>query len=411
MCQKVHVRLLLMTITAGSDTPAIHPQGELNRPVYLDCNATTPVEPAVLDEILKWTAEEYGNAGSRTHQFGQAAKNRVKSAREDVAAVVDAKVDEVIFTSGATESNNLSILGLSAYGLKSGRKHIISTQIEHKAVLEPLEVLSQRGFDVTLVRPTSGGWIDPDEIRSAMRPDTLLVSTMAVNNETGVVQPIGEIAEVLRGHDAFLHVDAAQGFGKVIEPMRSKRIDLMSISAHKIYGPKGVGALIARRRRFNRPPLEPLQYGGGQERGLRPGTLPVALIAGFGIAASLALSDHAERSAGCAAIRRAALAALEPLGIVMNGDPDRTIDHTLNFSVPGVDSEAAIVALKELAALSNGSACTSQSYEPSHVLTAARLPERQVSGALRLSWSHLTPRVDWSGLASRLGSLQRVAVM
>jgi cysteine desulfurase len=396
-----------MTLTAHTDTPVEDRPLNSRRPSYLDCNATTPVEPSVVNEIVQWTAEEFGNAGSRTHQYGQAAKNRVKSAREDVAAVVDAQVDEVVFTSGATESNNLAILGLAAYGEQTRRKHIVATQIEHKAVLEPLEVLSKRGFDVTLVRPTPGGWIDPEEIRAAVRTDTLLVSTMAVNNETGVVQPITEIAGALEGSEVYFHVDAAQAFGKTIDLMRSKRIDLMSISAHKIYGPKGIGALIARRRRFTRPPLEPLQYGGGQERGLRPGTLPVALIAGFGLAASLALRNHADRSAICAAIRRDALAALLPLGIVLNGDSNRTIEHTLNFSVPGVDSEAAIVALKELAALSNGSACTSQSYEPSHVLVAAGLPSDQIEGALRMSWSHLTGTYDWAGIAAALAALAR----
>lgn len=396
-----------MTLTAHTDTPVADGSAAYERPTYLDCNATTPVEPSVTDEIVKWTAEEFGNAGSRTHQYGQAAKNRVKLARDEVAAVVAAQVDEVIFTSGATESNNLAILGLASQGVRTGRMHIVSTQVEHKAVLEPLAHLSNRGFDVTLVRPTPGGWVDPDDIRAALRPDTLLVSTMSVNNETGVVQPIAEIADVLTAHEAYFHVDAAQAFGKVIDSMRSKRIDLMSISAHKIYGPKGIGALIARRRRFTRPPLEPLQYGGGQERGLRPGTLPVALVAGFGLAASLALKDHADRSAKCAAIKQEALAALLPLGIVLNGDSNRTIEHTLNFSVPGVDSEAAIVALKDLAALSNGSACTSQSYEPSHVLAAAGLPSNQVEGALRMSWSHLTGMCDWAGIASALAALAR----
>lgn len=397
--------ILLMTVAVPTDTPHLENSDGSPRPVYLDCNATTPVEPAVLEEIVRWTSEEFGNAGSRTHQYGQSAKNRVKSAREEVAAVVAAQADEVFFTSGATESNNLAILGLASHGECSGRRHIVSTEIEHKAVLEPLEVLSRRGFDVTLVRPTSGGWVDPDEIRGALRDDTILVSTMAVNNETGVVQPIAEIADVLVEHDAFLHVDAAQAFGKILDPLRLERIDLMSISAHKIYGPKGIGALIARRRRFARPPLEPLQYGGGQERGLRPGTLPVALVAGFGLAASLALRDHADRSARCAAIREEALAALLPLGIVLSGDSNRMIEHTLNFSLPGVDSEAAIVALKSLAALSNGSACTSQRYEPSHVLVAAGLPASQIEGALRISWSHLTGQPDWSGIASALAGL------
>ena len=318
--------------------------------------------------------------------------------------------EEVVFTSGATESNNLAILGLADHGTHAGRRHIISTQIEHKAVLEPLEEMARRGFEVTLLPPTAGGWIDPDAIRQALRPDTLLVSVMAANNETGVIQPIPEIADALAGSEAYFHVDAAQAFGKQIEPLRHRRIDLMSISGHKIYAPKGIGALVARRRGYQRPPLRPLLFGGGQERGLRPGTLPVALIAGLGTAAELALREHAERARSCAAIQTAALAALRPLGIIINGDPDRLAPHTLNFSVPGVDSEAAIVALKDIAAISNGSACTSQTYEPSHVLTAAGLPSEQVAGALRLSWSYLTPPVDWRQIADRLQQLAYASI-
>ena len=269
--------------------------------MYLDCNATTPVDPRVQAEVLTYLAEEFGNAGSRTHAYGQVAKDRVNRARQQVAAVVDARPEEVVFTSGATESDNLAILGLADHGTHAGRRHIISTQIEHKAVLEPLEEMARRGFEVTLLPPTAGGWIDPDAIRQALRPDTLLVSVMAVNNETGVIQPIPEIADALTGSEAYFHVDAAQAFGKQIEPLRHRRIDLMSISGHKIYAPKGIGALVTRRRGYQRPPLRPLLFGGGQERGLRPGTLPVALIAGLGTAAELALREHAERARICAA--------------------------------------------------------------------------------------------------------------
>lgn len=350
-------------------------------------------------------SEEFGNAGSRTHTWGQVAKERVAQARRDVAAVVDAQPEEVIFTSGATESNNLAILGLEEHALRTGRRHLICSQIEHKAVLEPIEELAKRGLEVTTIAPTTGGWVDPAEVAKALRPDTLLVSVMAVNNETGVIQPIEQIVQALADSEAFFHVDAAQGFGKLIAPLRQSRIDMLSISGHKVYGPKGIGALVLRRRRFKRPPLQPLMYGGGQERGLRPGTLPVGLIAGLGIASKLAYEDHEARNARCEAIKREGLAALEPLGIRHNGDLARTVPHTLNFSVPGIDSEAAIVALKDLVAISNGSACTSQSYEPSHVLTAAGLPESQIAGALRLSWSHMTQAVDWAAVSSRLSAL------
>jgi len=378
-----------------------------HRPVYLDCNATTPLDPAVRAKMLRYFDEEYGNAGSRTHTYGQAAKVRVNDARAQVAAVVGAAADEVIFTSGATESDNLALLGLAPFGDEQGRRHIVSTQIEHKAVLEPLGELARRGFEVTLVPPTQGGWVDPDAVRKAIRSDTLVVSIMAANNETGVIQPIDEIAAVLETSDAYFHLDAAQAFGKMPGLLAHPRIDLISVSGHKIYGPKGIGALIARRRGYQRPPLRPLLYGGGQERGLRPGTLPVPLIAGLGEAARLSITDQAARAQRVAAIRAAMLQALEPLEPHFNGDQRRTLAHTVNFSVPGVDSEAAMVALKDVVAISNGSACTSQSYEPSHVLVAMGLPDEIVRGALRLSWCHLTPDVPWDQVVSRLTELKR----
>lgn len=375
-------------------------------PVYLDCNATAPIEPVVRDAVFQWMTDELGNAGSRTHEYGLRAKRAVQHAREQVASVVDGAGDEVVFTSGATESNNLALLGLAEHGAQTNRRHIVSTAIEHKAVLEPLEVLEARGFSVTLVRPDENGLVPAGSIRDALRPDTLLVSVMHANNETGAIQPLEEIAAALEGHDAFFHVDAAQGYGKDLVSLRSKRIDLISVSSHKIYGPLGIGALIARRRGFKRPPLKALMYGGGQERGLRPGTLPVPLIVGLGVAAETALKDQASRQERCRDIRHKAMAALEPLGIRMHSDPDRTLSHVMNFSVPGVDSEAVMVALKDVAAVSNGSACTSQSYSPSHVLEAMGLPEDDISGAIRVSWSHLTPDLDWPLLAARLDALR-----
>ena len=374
-------------------------------PVYLDCNATAPMEPAARDTVVRWLTDEIGNAGSRTHQFGLRAKKTVQSARAHVAGVVDADADEVLFTSGATESNNLAILGLARHGETNGRRHIVSTAIEHKAVLEPLESLQMRGFEVSLVTPSTTGAVTAEAVRDAVRPDTLLVSVMHVNNETGVLQPITEIATLMANHDAYLHTDAAQGYGKDLDGLRSKRIDLISVSAHKMYGPLGIGVLIARRRGFARPPLSPLAHGGGQERGLRPGTLPVPLIAGFGVAAERALADNRQRQHRCLEIRTQALAALESLDLRVHGDPDLTLPHVINFSVPGVDSEAVMIALKQVAAVSNGSACTSQSYQPSHVLRAMGLPDKAVSGALRISWCHMTADVDWPGIARRIASL------
>ncbi|OBK02492.1 cysteine desulfurase DndA [Mycolicibacterium conceptionense] len=378
-----------------------------HRAVYLDYNATTPVDHRVSAEVMTFMAHEFGNSGSRTHGYGQVAKDRVSRARAQVAAVVAAKPDEVMFTSGATESNNLAILGLASACEESGRKHIVSTQIEHKSVLEPLAVLAKRGFEVTLVPPTRGGWVDENAIVEALRPDTLLVSVMASNNETGVIQPIPEIAAALGQHDSYFHVDAAQAFGKLIGPLQDPRIDLLSVSGHKIFAPKGIGALVARRRGFRRIPLEPLMFGGGQERGLRPGTLPVALIAGLGLASELALKEHVTRAERASSIKHEALKALSALKIRLNGEESRTVPHTLNFSIEGVDAEAAIVALKDIVAVSNGSACTSQKYEPSHVLVAAEIPAEQINGALRFSWSHLTEYVPWDDVADRLSKLTK----
>lgn len=391
----------------AADSAAVG-QNQPDRPVYLDCNATAPVEPTVLDEVLRYMAEEYGNAGSRTHTYGQVAKERVNLARRQVAEVVASQMEEVIFTSGATESNNLALLGLAPHGEKTGRKHIISTKIEHKAVLEPLEVLEKRGFEVTFLSPTAGGYVEPDAVAAALRPDTLAVSVMGVNNETGVIQPLPEIIEALGGHDAYLHVDGAQAFGKELSLLRHERIDLTSISGHKIYAPKGIGALVARRRnRHKRPPLQSLFYGGGQERGLRPGTLPVPLIAGLGTAAELALRDHDKRKKANAAFKQRLLDAFEPLAPEFNGDLSRTTPTAVNLSVPGFNAEMAMVALKDLIAISNGSACTSHSYEPSHVLRAMGLPEERVHGALRISWSHLTETPDWDAVVETLVTIQK----
>jgi cysteine desulfurase len=345
--------------------------------------------------MMRYLSEEYGNAGSRTHEFGVRAKQAVERAREQVAAVVAARRDEVVFTSGATESNNLVLLGLARHTGDGTRRHIVSTAIEHKAVLEPLEELRKHGVEVTLVHPDQSGRVDAQAVLAAVRPDTLLVSVMHANNETGVVQPIEKIADGLPD-DVWLHVDAAQTFGKVIGPLQHQRIDLISASAHKIYGPKGVGALISRRRNGNRPPLSPLMFGGGQERGLRPGTHPVHLIAGLGMAAQVALRDQVQRQAACLLFRDGVLTAMWQLGGHINGDSQHCLPHVLNVSLPGLNSEAAIVSLKGLLALSNGSACTSTSYEPSHVLVAMGLAPDRIESALRLSWCHLTPSVDWA---------------
>jgi cysteine desulfurase len=370
-------------------------------PVYIDCNATTPIEPEVIDVILRYLGEEYGNAGSRTHEFGVRAKQAVERAREQVAAVVAARRDDVVFTSGATESNNIALLGLAGHPDNEARRHIVSTVIEHKAVLEPLDHLRRIGFDVTLVPTDMTGRVDASAVIAAVRPDTLLVSVMHANNETGIVQPIEAIAAGLPD-TVWFHVDAAQTFGKLINPLQNPRIDLISISAHKVYGPKGVGALIRRRRQGNRAPITPLMFGGGQEQGVRPGTHPVHLIAGFGVAAQLALRDHVHRKATCLRFRDDVAIAVEQLAGQINGAQEHCLPHVLNVSFPSLNSEAAMVALKGLLAMSNGSACTSTSYVPSHVLTAMGLDHNRIDSALRLSWCHGTPPVDWQQVCTVL---------
>ena len=372
--------------------------------VYLDCAATAPLDPRVRDEVLRYLGEEFGNAGSRTHEWGQRARQAVERARDRIATVVGAARSEVIFTSGATESNNLAILGLA--GDDTARRHIVSTAIEHHAVLEPLEELRRRGFEITLVSPDTSGAVSAGAILEAVTPDTLLVSVMHVNNETGVIQPIAEIAHRLRGSDVFFHVDAAQSFAREFETLRDSRIDLISASAHKINGPMGVGALIARRRGGERPPLRPVMFGGGQELGLRPGTMPVGLVAGFGLAAQLAVTEGASRATKCLAFRDALICGLAPLSPMINGDIARAVPYIINLSLPGIDAEVAMDAWRDLVAISNGAACTSQSYTCSHVLSAMRIPVPRSDGALRFSWSADTPRPDWNALVAAIEGQQ-----
>jgi cysteine desulfurase len=376
-------------------------------PVYLDCAASSPLDPRVRAEMLRYMDDDFGNAGSRTHDWGRRARTAVEQARDRVAAVVACGRGDVIFTSGATESNNLAILGLAA---GDERRHIVSTAIEHHAVLEPLEELRRRGYEISFVAPDRGGAVEADAILAAVRPDTLLVSMMHVNNETGVIQPIDLVADRLPDH-VYVHVDAAQSFARVLSPLRHPRIDLISVSAHKIHGPKGVGALVARRREGKRPPLRPLMFGGGQERGLRPGTMPVPLVAGLGLASEIAVAEAGARDARCRAFRDSLVAGLAPLAPVMNGDPDRCVPYIVNLSLPGLDAETVIDAWRDLVAISNGAACTSQSYTCSHVLSAMQVPAWQSDGALRFSWGASSVEPDWSELVAALEpyrSVQRV---
>lgn len=383
---------------------ATAPKAAAELPVYLDCAATAPLDPRVLESVYHYLAHDYGNAASHTHIYGNRASKAVEHAREAIAALANARPDEVYFMSGATEANNLAILGLADAAREAGKTHIVSTAIEHKAVLEPLERLAREGFSVTYVQPTEGGWVPADDVLAAVREDTFLVSAMHVNNETGIIQPLAAIAAGLADHPAYLHVDASQGFGKETEEL-TPRIDLLSISAHKLYGPKGIGALIARRRRFTRPQIRPLVVGGGQERGLRSGTLPVHLCAGFGRACEIMHSEHQSWWKRCESVRDALDSVFEPFEVTMNGDPAHRLPCILNCSFAGIDSEATMLALKDTVAISNGSACTTAGTDPSHVLEAMGCDTPRIEAATRWSWSHMTPLLPHDKLRAALERL------
>lgn len=372
--------------------------------IYLDYNATTPVMPEVADLVFRLMVEDFGNAGSRTHEYGVAAKRLVEVARTQVASVVAADKSEVVFTSGATESNNIAILGLREFAERTNKKHIITSKIEHKAVLEPIEHLEKLGFEVTYLDVDENGHVDVSMLVAALREDTVLVSIMHVNNETGVIQPLAEICDFLQGHEAYLHVDAAQSFGKIPSDLENDRIDFISASGHKLYAPKGVGALIVRRRGFLKPPLKPLYFGGGQEKGLRPGTLPTPLIAGFGLACEISQQRSEKWIAHVSKLKDQFITSLSELDPYVIGKS--TSPYVINFSIPGVNSEAAMVKLKGIAAVSNGSACTSSNYTPSHVLLAMGLGTETIAGAIRVSFGPYTDSIPYEIIASALKSLR-----
>jgi len=287
------------------------------RPLYLDYNATAPLDPRVFEAMRPYFLEEVGNAGSRTHLFGQRAKAAVDRARQQVADLLGARSEEILFTSGATESNNLVLLGLMRHGLATDRRHILATAIEHKSVLEPLDRLREGGFEVELLPVTPGGYVELSAVQERLRPETLLVSVMHANNETGVLQPVVEIAQLLANTQTMYHIDAAQTFGKEVDTLQQLPCDFLSISGHKMYGPKGIGALYARRVRNQRRPLTPLMYGGGQEMGWRPGTLPVPLVVGIGAASELASQEYRERREMAAKVKERFLRDLAEVDYIL----------------------------------------------------------------------------------------------
>lgn len=313
-------------------------------------------------------------------------------ARASVASLIGVNKDEVLFTSGATESDNLAILGMKEYGLRNNRRHIIVSGIEHKAVLESAKSLESFGFEVELINPNDSGRINDDKLLEMIREDTLLVSVMHVNNETGIIQPVEKIGEVLSNTKTFFHIDATQSCGKLVEEIRGLKYDMMSISAHKMSGPQGIGALILKRKRYKLPPISAIIYGGHQEHGIRPGTTPVALVVGFGKACDIALEEYVQDMMHCQKVKKIVLELLEKseLRYKINGSQDYCISSTINISLEGVSSEALMLSSKQYCGISNGSACTSKEYALSYVLTAMGLPEERMEGALRISWGAKT---------------------
>lgn len=351
--------------------------------IYLDHNATTPVDPRVVEAMLPYFTEAFGNAASIDHEYGHEAKQAVDKAREQIAAVVNARPDEIIFTSGATESDNIALFGVARKYTDTG-DHIITCVTEHKAVLDCCKRLEELGARVTYLPVDRYGLVDPEDVRQAITPRTILISIMAANNEIGTLAPLQEIGAIAREHNVLFHTDAAQAVGHIPMDVQAMNIDIMSLSAHKVYGPKGIGALY-RRRSNPRVRLEPRIYGGGHERGIRSGTLNVPAIVGFGEALRIAKREMESDAARFRAWTQHIYERLaEGIGEVqLNGHPTQRLPHNLNLSLSGIESKALIVGLKGVA-ISTGSACTSATVEPSHVILALGFGEERAHSAIRI---------------------------
>lgn len=358
--------------------------------VYLDYNASAPIEKEVLDIMIDVYQNTIGNPDSRTHNYGDNARSVVESARKQVAELLSVDSTEVYFTSGATESNNIAIQGLVDYARTTGRNHIITTAIEHKAVLETIKHLSSLGFDVDIISPDASGRVDAKAILNCVRDNTLLVSVMHVNNETGIIQPVDEIGSALLDKDVYFHVDATQSCGKLVDEIKALHYDMLSFSSHKMGGPQGVGVLVLKRRHGKRLPVKAITYGGQQESGIRPGTVPVALVAGCGEACRLASINYKFNNNSARLIKEMILTELCESGVDYQiiGAADYCIDSTLNVSLRGISSEALMLATKSYCGISNGSACTSKSYSASYVLKAMGISDDVINSAIRISWGH-----------------------
>ncbi|CAG4998888.1 unnamed protein product [Parnassius apollo] len=361
---------------------------EIGRPLYFDAQATTPMDPRVLDAMLPYIVSYHGNPHSRTHTYGWESEAAVEKAREQVAHLIGADPKEIIFTSGATESNNISVKGVARF-YAPRKKHIVTTQIEHKCVLDSCRALEGEGFKVTYLPVGQNGIINLQELEEALTPETSLVSVMTVNNEIGVTQPIAEIGAICKKKKVFFHTDAAQALGKIPLDVNAMNIDLMSISGHKIYGPKGIGALFIRRR--PRVRVEPIQSGGGQERGMRSGTVPTPLAVGLGAACEIA---EREMKYDHAWVKKLSERFLDKMyskltHVIRNGDPEQSYPGCLNLSFAYVEGESLLMALKDVA-LSSGSACTSASLEPSYVLRAIGTDEDLAHSSIRFGLGRFT---------------------
>src|SRR6267154_900778 len=359
----------------------------MRTPIYLDYSATTPVDPRVVDAMLPYLRENFGNPASRSHPFGWDAERGVERAREQVAALVGADPREIVWSSGATESINLALKGAAQFYRDKGR-HLVTVRTEHKATLDTMRELERTGFEVTYLDVRADGLLDLQQLEAALRPDTILVSVMMVNNEIGVIQDIAAIGELCRGRGIIFHVDAAQASGKVPIDLEALKVDLMSFSAHKTYGPKGVGALYVRRK--PRVRLEAQIHGGGHERGLRSGTLPTHQIVGMGEAFRIAREEMSSDNERIRALRDQLWAGLSEIPeVYLNGDMHRRVPHNLNVSFNFIEGESLIMAIKEVA-VSSGSACTSASLEPSYVLRALGRSDELAHSSIRFTVGRFT---------------------
>jgi cysteine desulfurase len=389
----------------------------IDRPIYLDYQATTPTDPRVVEAMLPYFTEKFGNPGSATHMFGHEAGQAVEAARAQLAVLIGTEPREIVFTSGATESNNLAIKGAAHFHRPLGRDHIVTVATEHKCVLEAAKTLERDGFRVTFLGVDVDGLVDPEAVKRAVDSRTAVVSVMAANNEIGVIQPIREIAAICRSAGALFHTDAAQAVGKISFNVNELGVDLASISGHKMYGPKGIGALYVRRR--PRARIAPLIDGGGQERGLRSGTLPTPLIVGIGAAAAIAQAEMTQESIRLIHLRRRFLARIEKLvpGIQVNGDAERRLPGNLNVSFPGVNA-AELMENCPAVAVSSGSACSSAALEPSYVLRALGFSDERAAASIRVGLGRMTTEGEidraadllaaaWRGLTARPGETAR----